>query len=242
MTDTPERAGRSRAVDLGLLAVAMVVFITLIGLGNWQLRRLAWKLDLIETVEARAYADPVPAPIGTTDLEYLRVVLTGTYRHEDSLEIKAVTELGPGNWLMTPLDGAEQTVWVNRGFVPGGPDPVTLTRPEGPVTVTGLVRLSQPGGTLLENNAPADDRWVSADIAAMSDNAGLQTADYFVDADHAGAASDWPRGGMTRLNFRNSHLSYALTWYAMAALLLAGMAYVIRDRLRSRRRTSGSTD
>jgi len=39
---------------------------------------------------------------------------------------------------------------------------------------------------------------------------------------------------MTRLSFRNTHLVYAITWYTMAALFLAGMVLVIRDRLRGR--------
>ena len=57
---------------------------------------------------------------------------------------------------------------------------------------------------------------------------------YFIDADHMEAEDAWPRGGLTQVKFRNSHLSYALTWYAMAALFLGAMIYVIRDRMRHR--------
>jgi len=30
----------------------------------------------------------------------------------------------------------------------------------------------------------------------------------------------WPRGGQTVVNFRNQHLSYAVTWFGLAVCLL----------------------
>lgn len=50
---------------------------------------------------------------------------------------------------------------------------------------------------------------------------------YFIYADHAGERNVWPRGRLTTVRFRNSHLADALTSYATAALFLAGMAYII---------------
>ena len=35
-------------------------------------------------------------------------------------------------------------------------------------------------------------------------------------------------GGMTVVTFRNAHLSYALTWFALALLSLGGLAIVLR--------------
>ena len=39
-----------------------VVFAVLLTLGSWQVARLTWKLELIERVESRVDAAPVPAP------------------------------------------------------------------------------------------------------------------------------------------------------------------------------------
>jgi len=219
-------------VDGLILLLAGVVFVTMIKLGNWQVRRLAWKLDLIETVEARAYGEPVDAPKTLDPQEYLRVQTTGTYKHDLSLHIKAVTEIGPGSWVMTPLATDTQTFWINRGFVPTGTGRDVWQEPAGLVTVTGLIRLDQPGGTLLEENDPVADRWVSADLALMSETRGIETANYFIAADHDGDPDGWPRGGLTQLKFKNTHLTYALTWYAMALLFFGAMAFVIWDRLR----------
>ena len=225
-------ARRPLWVDVTILALAGVLFATMISLGNWQVRRLAWKVDLIEQVDARAFGDPVPAPRDPDTPEYLRVVTEGIYDHDATLRIKAVTEIGPGWWIMTPLETANQVVWINRGFAPTGEAGQQLTRPEGVVQVTGLVRADQPGGTLLENNDPEAQRWVSADLAEMSREAGITDAQtgYFIDDEANSGPAVWPRGGLTRLEFRNTHLVYAITWYMMAALFFVAMAYVVWTR------------
>ncbi len=228
-------ASRALWVDLALLAAAGALLVAMVSLGNWQMRRLVWKTDLIERVDARAFAEPVPLPAGPVTEEgdaYRRLSATGTYLHDRAARVKAVTALGPGFWLMVPLRTEGRILWTNRGFVPTGTNRVGLYRPVGAVRVTGLLRLSEVGGTLLEDNDPIAGRWVSRDVAALTDAAGLLEAlPYFVDADHEGAATDWPRGGLTQITFRNTHLAYALTWYAMAALFLGGMIVVIRSRI-----------
>ena len=90
-------------------------------LGNWQMHRLAWKTELIEAVEERAFGDPVSPPRGEFDPVaevYRRVTIAGRFLHERTRFVKAVTELGAGYWVMTPLDDGARKVWVNRGFVP----------------------------------------------------------------------------------------------------------------------------
>ncbi|MCL6283298.1 SURF1 family protein [Ruegeria sp. 2012CJ41-6] len=207
---------------LGLCAVLILIFILL---GNWQIRRLAWKTDLIEQVESRAYGDPVPVPaeFDPDAHSYLRVTVTGRFDMEKQVLVKAVTGLGPGYWVMVPLLTGREAIWINRGFVPADErDSDGWVAPAIPVT--GLLRPTEPEGTLLERNDAVDGRWVSRDVQALSQTVGLSvTAPFFIDADPSGGASAWPRGGLTQLGFRNTHLSYALTWYAMAALLFGAV-------------------
>lgn len=227
--------------------VALLLFAGLVALGTWQVQRRAWKLDLIERVEQRVRAPAVPAPAATewpqvsADAhEYRHVWLQGRYLQDKTAWVQASTTLGAGFWLLTPLrqqDGS--TVWINRGFVP--PEArETVARaaaPAGEVRVEGLLRLGEPGGGFLRRNDAAAGRWYSRDVLAMASAHGLGVvAPYFVDADGtpraAGAEPTWPAGGLTVVSFRNHHLLYALTWYALALMLLAGAWYVGRDALR----------
>lgn len=230
------RSGHRRPlwVDVIILFLAGCALISFIRLGNWQVERLAWKVDLIERVESRAFQAPVAAPESDLAPEYQRVSVEGIYLHEHSLKVKALTDLGAGHWVLTPLDTGETRFWINRGFVPSGLPQSDWQTPFGPQKFEGLARHSVPGGTVMENNAPEWGRWVSVDVALMSETMGLEeVAPYYIAADHMGPQAAWPRGGLTKVTFRNSHLSYALTWYAMAVLFAAAMGYVIWDMLRS---------
>lgn len=232
------QARRPLWVDAVLLGLAAALFLSLLALGAWQLRRADWKRDLIEAVESRAHGEPVAVPAGEIAGDrhaYLRVRVEGTLRHVLTRKVKAVTEIGAGYWLLTPLWTGETHVWINRGFVPAGTAPEDWTAPAGRLAIAGLLRVAEPGGTVLEKNDPESGRWVSRDIAALSGAAGIEAAtSYFVDADHGGGPATWPRGGLTLLKFRNAHLSYAITWFAMAGLFLAGMVYVVQGRVRGR--------
>ena len=218
-----------------LLLLASVVFV-LVLLGNWQMRRLEWKTALLDAIETRAFGDPILAPelkfwneVTADTHAYQRVKIEGTLLHEHELIVRALTELGGGYWVLTPLrrnDGS--IIWINRGFVP--PDfrlRQARAEPETEaVTLTGLLRMSAPGGTLLQNNDPENNRWYSRDVDAFSAYRELPApAPYFIDVDIEDPLRTWPRGGLTRLSFSNSHLQYALTWYTMAVLLSAGALY-----------------
>ncbi|WP_338066142.1 SURF1 family cytochrome oxidase biogenesis protein [Phenylobacterium deserti] len=52
----------------------------------------------------------------------------------------------------------------------------------------------------------------------------------FIDADTTPNPGGYPVGGLTVVSFRNAHLVYALTWFAMATLNLAGMVIVLRRK------------
>ena len=223
----------SRLSNLLILGAIGIAILGLILLGNWQLRRLDWKLALIERVESRALAKPVAAPTATawssitreTD-EYRHVIIHGRFLHERETLVWALTERGNGYWVLTPLlTTAGETVLINRGYVPiAATNPAQRgTKPiEGEVLVTGLLRISEPSGIPLRDNDPAAERWYSRDVDAIVRARNLtNVAPYFIDLDGTANPSGLPIGGLTRLSFRNAHLVYALTWYGLALLLAA---------------------
>lgn len=223
MVATP--ATRKPTALLVLVLVAMCLFI---GLGTWQVYRLQWKLALIERVDGRIHAAPVAAPdssewssISAASDEYRHVSLSGVFLDSQTVRVQAATALGAGFWVVTPLrrpDGS--IVLVNRGFV----DPERAATPGSPqgrnVMLTGLLRITEPGGAFLRNNDPATGRWYSRDVQAIAQQQKLaDVAPYFVDADAVpNADKTAPVAGLTVVAFHNNHLVYALTWYALALM------------------------
>ncbi|MBO9715112.1 SURF1 family protein [Sphingomonas sp.] len=207
---------------------AALAAVVLAGLGVWQLERMQWKHALIAAVNARVAAPAVAAPV-SADAErdaYRHVRVTGRFEHDRETFVQAVTERGAGYWVLTPLVTRDFTLLVNRGFVPPEKrDPKTRAagNPAGEVTVTGLLRITEPGGGFLRTNDPAGNRWYSRDVAAIARARGLGgTAPYFIDADDRPNPGGYPVGGLTVVHFPDNHLVYALTWFALAGLAAWG--------------------
>ena len=185
-----------------------------------------------------APAAPAPGPPDWPGLTaqadaYRHVRLAGIFRHDRETLVKAVTERGAGFWVLTPLEtDAGYTVLVNRGFVPtdrAEPESRAAGQPQGRVELTGLLRLSEPGGAFLQSNDPAAGRWFSRDVQAIAAARGLaDVAPYFVDAAAGPDPAALPVGGLTVIAFANSHLVYLLTWFGLAGLSLAGLVLVLR--------------
>jgi surfeit locus 1 family protein len=243
------RTGRTLRLTPALLLLAATLagcVFALTALGAWQIERRTWKLALIDRVEARIHAAPGPMPsaqswpaINAEEDAYRHVRVTGHFLHERETVVKAVTDIGSGFWVVTPLrTDAGPTVLVNRGFVPPERRELATRRegnPEGTVTVAGLLRTTEPNGAFLRTNNPAANRWYSRDVAAIAAARGLKlVAPFFIDAEGGANPGGYPVGGLTVVRFHNNHLIYALTWFAMAFMLAGASLFVICDRWRVR--------
>lgn len=241
------RRGPARSVVWATLAAAACVGFIL--LGNWQVRRLHWKLGLIHDAATRVHAPPVAAPgpgqwphIAAGHGQFLHVRLHGHFMAGPPTLVRGTSTLGYGFWVLAPLRTDRGfIVLVNRGYVPsslpGTPAFGEARPPAGAVTVTGLLRYSEPGGGFLRANRPGQGLWYSRDVAAIAAARGLpagQVAPYFVDAQPTAHAPRWPVAGLTVIHFPNHHLGYAITWYLLALGTAAGMGIAARDAWRRR--------
>jgi surfeit locus 1 family protein len=229
------RTPRPWPVIIALLIAALLFA----ALGDWQVHRLAWKQALIARVNQATTAPPLafaalPA-VPVASLEYHRTLLTGRFEPATTTLVTATTDLGAGYWDMVAMRVGARAVWINRGFVPTGSRRagIAASTPTTPVTVTGLIRLTEPKGTWLRANQPGADRWYSRDLAAMAQARHVAGASpqMFIDAqaETPHTASGAPVPGLTVLDFPNNHLSYAITWFTLA-LVSAGGAIVLWRR------------
>lgn len=201
-----------------LIGLALVFAILFTGLGVWQLERRAWKLELIARVQSRVHVPAVPLAQAKPD-EYRRVRVTGIFVRDRDTLTQALTERGAGYWVLTPLRTSQGVVLINRGFVP--PEHRAPGLAHGLVTVTGLIRVSEPRGGFLRANQPGANRWYSRDVMAIARAKRLgPVASFFIDADATPNPGGYPIGGLTVVRFRNAHLVYALTWFVLAGLSL----------------------
>ncbi|WP_423709930.1 SURF1 family protein [Undibacterium sp. WLX3042] len=257
-TDSP----RSLFARRVLAICAGVVFLCFAFLGTWQIYRLQWKIDLIARVEQRVHAPANAAPdqrfwpgVNVANDEYRHVQVSGQLLSEQTSYVQASTVLGSGYWMLTPLRQSDGSiVLINRGFVPAQNKTTSAAQPQlqtkQEVSVTGLLRMPEPGGGFLRKNDAAADRWYSRDVAAIAKKHSLSpVAPYFIDADAADSQPDAgyksllsneaqaPVGGLTVISFHNNHLVYALTWYALALMVAGGYYLLVREDRRRLSRT-----
>jgi surfeit locus 1 family protein len=211
----------------------------LVALGNWQMRRLAWKEGLIGAITERTHADPVPLDVAEAraaeggDVEYTRVTARGRLLNDHELDFYAIDErLGPGYHVVTPLRRADgSVVFVNRGYVPlelKDPAKRAAGAPDGEMEITGLVRRPETPGAFTMANDAAKNIWFWRDLDAMAVAAlgsqpgpdATRVVPFVIEAEAGtGSPESWPKGGVTRVELPNRHLEYAFTWYGLAAAL-----------------------
>jgi surfeit locus 1 family protein len=217
----------------------------LIALGNWQMRRLAWKEGLIAAIAERTHAEPISlaeAERRGDDVEYLRVKARGKLLNGKELHFYAFDEKDGIGWhILTPLqlaDGA--VVFVNRGFVPDELKDAAK-RQEGQaaseVEIIGLARKPETAGAFTPANDAAKNVWYWRDLpdmgaAALGSDSG-RLVPFVIDAElEPRNPGGWPRGGVTQLELPNRHVEYALTWYGLAAALIGVFAAFAAARWR----------
>ena len=210
--------------------LALPVLTVLIVLGTWQVQRLQWKNELIETRASRVGAVPVEitealaAAVDLADIEYRPITLTGELRNDRAMILlNRVRDTRVGGHLIAPLELANGlgTVMVDRGWM-SLPDLRAFNAASTPVTLDGFVRLYTAPGYFVPENDAAGNNWFFMHEAEMLAAANLTgpVGLYVQAGPNATPPGTFPAGSVPDVRLRNSHLEYAVTWYALAAVLV----------------------
>ena len=214
-----------------LTIVTLPALLMLIGLGSWQLQRLQWKNDLISSFEARSAADAITIPAANAeldDLEFRNLALYGVFQNDKETFLTGRTYEGnAGFHVVTPFlldDG--RIILVNRGWVSEDyRDPVkrAFSQIDGRTFVSGILRRPGVKGYFVPENEPENGFWFTLVPSQINRHLGLgDTAidQFYADALRTSDVVTLPIAAKTKLNLRNAHLSYAMTWYGIALALI----------------------
>ena len=210
--------------------LALPVLAVLLGLGSWQLQRLAWKNGVLAELAAAQAAPPVPAPADPAS--YAPITATGRFR-PGAEAFLGIEVRGPvlGGSLIAVLDreGAPPLL-VDRGWAPfeGG----RVERPDGVVQLTGYARPPERRAFMAAKDDPAARRFYSFDPAIIARSLGAPDALPYaltvilpgpppapggLGATPAPARATLPDPATGFPAPANPHLGYALTWFGLAA-------------------------
>ncbi|GAA5954883.1 hypothetical protein JCM21900_004976 [Sporobolomyces salmonicolor] len=215
-----------------LILVGIMPVFTFV-LGVWQVKRLQWKVDLIDQLDRKLHQDPVrlPAridPAAIPEYAWRKVYVTGHFDHDHSIELGPKTRDGQlGYHVITPLVRGEgkDTILVNRGFVrrelKDAKDRTAGLTGE-PVELIGMLRDQEKPNAFTPVNQPEKGQWIFSNIEEMAQHAG--TSPVLVDEIYSGhpgkidvlLRQGIPVGRNAQIELRNMHAAYAVTWFSLS--------------------------
>jgi len=236
MTTEPRRGG----FPVGLTVAVGIALLILIGLGTWQLQRLAWKEHLLQRIAAlqaapaQALGPVLDRAAKGEDADFTRVkVICPGLAAAPFLELYSVREGDAGSRLISAcrLDDA-RSILVDRGFVI---DTVSARPPvdaasTAPLEIVGVLRKPEPGNSFTPPNTP--QRWYTRDVVAMAAALKAPRPAPLVLMAETATNPDWKAlvPAPIPADIPNRHLEYALTWYGLAAALLGVYAAMLFKR------------
>jgi len=209
------------------LAMLAGVVLT-IALGFWQLGRADAKQALQNRIDD--FARQPPLAIGASalkmeDVLLRRVEARGRFEPHHVIYIdNRIYKHQPGYYVFMPLRiaGSDKFVLVNRGWIAAGAErnraPLVKT-PEGEVVVRGTA--TPPSERFLELSSQVADGniWQNMVLERYRQATHLDVQPIIVQQTEAlddGLIRDWPPVDLKR----NTHLAYAVQWFALAAAIL----------------------
>ncbi|MEM7072018.1 MAG: SURF1 family protein [Pseudomonadota bacterium] len=224
-----------RAFNIVCVGGAIAV---LIAMGVWQLQRLAWKQDLISQLEARGQQPAIALPFDLTEpeaLEFAHFTVAGQFDPVATLYLVARSGDGEAGFrLLSPFkrlgeDADPGWVLVDRGWIPFEAGKAELPPPEGVQELTGMMRVMRKANAFLPDNDVDANTWYGLNELDLRGHLGFSVGRfYLVQTGDGQGAGEWPRKGDLRIDVRNEHLQYALTWFALAMSLV--VVVLIRRR------------
>jgi len=228
-----------------LLSIILVVAVSAVLFGRWQLRRLAQRRVSNTIFAAAAALPPVELPAHTGPIDSGRLIVArGHFDTAGQLVLRGhVQNDGPGVQIVTAFvfDSGQATLWVLRGFAPS-PDAVTppspIPAPElGPVTIRGLALgvpvTSDSGAPLVHNGSTS---WKRLDRSTISHRRPGSLGVYLLLAGDSAGPGHLAVVAPPELS-DGPHLSYAIQWFGIAlAVLSFGVIVLWRGGRASTRR------
>ncbi len=206
--------------------VVLPTLIVLLLLGNWQMARLDWKIQLIEKIRIRSAAPPVTSikmVEALDEKEFRKVEVFGQFLKNKKLYLLNQYSRGHlGFYLFAPLKLSQSSEyvfvnlgWVAKKFIDSGRHVVDISGNN--LNVSGTIRIPGAKGYFVPENEPTKNQWFYVNLQEMATALGIYPVKpYYIVSGIKLAQSKFPIPAKPTVKLENNHLSYAITWYSLA--------------------------
>ncbi|MDD5370104.1 MAG: SURF1 family protein [Anaerolineaceae bacterium] len=224
--------------------LVLIAILTFVRLGFWQLDRLAARR--VNNAQVKAHSalpvldlNQASLPLRPSDLQYRNAIVKGTFDPAGAVALGSEARNGQvGVHLLVPLvlDGAQQAILVDRGWIPATELNVAAWQrynQPGVVTVRGMILLPQDSSAA---NLPTGHARImhvnSVHLSVLSSQVAEPLLPVYLQAAPEVGAGAAPYAELPQIDLSEGpHLSYALQWFAFATILAVGFPVVLYKSL-----------
>lgn len=229
MSDVP--APKDRRFPFGLTIATLIAFAILCALGVWQVKRLAWKEDLLARIEVlkTAPAQPLATVLARAekgdDVAWTRVSVDCAADKPETLPLVYGVRDGDIVWRATAICKTSAAgygaILLDLGVVKA------LTGQSTPAPIA-VAAPAQAVGVLMAPKQLGGDR-----AATVARFAADKPAPFILMVETASPEPEGVTPAPLPAEISNRHLEYALTWFGLAVTLLFIYAAMLWRKMRS---------
>ena len=215
------------------ISFGLIGIVILVSLGNWQVRRLAWKQEILAEIDGRIAAAPIeiPTDVSEENDRFLSVRGEGRILDEELHVLASSKQTGAIYRVISPFEMSDgRRIMVDRGWIK--PDQKDTPRVAMNAEIEGNLHWPQEIDSYTPENDVAGNIWFARDVPQMAE--ALNAAPILVvlskTSETDPAVTPMP---VTSAGIPNDHLNYAVTWYGLALVWLVMTLYYLR-RMRAK--------
>ena len=204
----------------------LAALVSLVYLGSWQLHRLEWKTELLNSIKDGQTEDYIEYPfdIKNNDFSYKKSSISGKIDQSKELHFFNINSYGQSGYnIIVPLLTKGRTVYVDLGwtnFTDINSKEFMFRSLTGELDFKGILIYSKERRLFSPQPDTIKNSWYLMNIEEMDQFTKLNSEKYIFRVVEQEYYLDL-LNEFTSINIPNNHLQYAITWFALAISIAA---------------------
>ena len=204
----------------------LIALVSLVYLGSWQLHRLEWKTELLNSIkdgQTEGYIE-YPYDIKNNDFSYKKSFISGKIDQSKELHFFNINSYGQSGYnIIVPLLTDGRSVYVDLGwtnFTDINSKEFMFRSLTGELDFKGILIYSKKRRLFSPKPDTIKNSWYLMNIKEMDQFTKLNSEKYIFRVVEQEYYLDL-LNEFTAINIPNNHLQYAITWFALAISIAA---------------------
>ena len=182
-------------------------------MGTWQVIRLNWKVELINSIEKSLKTEPVKFN-GSNPINFKKIKFEGILDNSKIIYLYSLNENGePGFDIINPISINNKSYLINRGWIPRE---LKLKKYLSTDTkFEGILKLKSKYNYFKPDNNLKTNYWFTLKDEDLLKYTGKEFSPFIIN-NISRQNEIYPKSKQVGANISNNHLKYALTWFSLA--------------------------